>query len=90
MSSIGLAPTFYGTHTMRRTKATLNVTVDENPRAVQLLLGSTKLDNTVRHLGIGVDDALEISEQTELRRSRHRKRPSAERALPVSGSAMAT
>jgi site-specific recombinase XerC len=56
----------YGTHTMRRTKATLIYRRTKNLRAVQLLLGHTKLESTVRYLGIEVDDALEISEQTEI------------------------
>jgi integrase len=57
VESIGLDASTYGTHTMRRTK---------NLRAVQLLLGHTKLESTVRYLGIAVDDALEIVEQTEV------------------------
>jgi len=63
---IGLDPTVYGTHTMRRTKATLIYKHTKNLRAVQLLLGHSKLESTVRYLGIEVDDALEISEQTEI------------------------
>lgn len=51
---------------MRRTKATLIYKRTKNPRAVQLLLGHSKLESTVRCLGIEVDDALEISEQTEI------------------------
>ena len=54
------------THTMRRTKATLIYRRTKNLRAVQLLLGHTRLESTVRYLGIEVDDALEISEQTEI------------------------
>ena len=65
VASIGLEPAAYGTHTMRRTKATLIYRRTRNLRAVQLLLGHTKLESTVRYLGIEVDDALEISEQTE-------------------------
>jgi len=65
-SAIGLDSTVYGTHTMRRTKATLIYKRTKNLRAVQLLLGHTKLESTVRYLGIEVDDALEISEQTEI------------------------
>lgn len=56
----------YGTHTMRRTKASLIYRRTRNLRAVQLLLGHTKLESTVRYLGIEVDDALEIAEQTEV------------------------
>jgi integrase len=66
MGSIGLDPAAYGTHTLRRTKATLIYRRTRNLRAVQLLLGHTKLESTVRYLGIEVDDALEIAEQTEV------------------------
>jgi len=66
VSEIGLDPTGYGTHSMRRTKATLIYRRTKNLRAVQLLLGHTKLESTVRHLGIEVDDALEMAEQTEV------------------------
>ena len=66
VKSIGLDPAAYGTHTIRRTKATLIYRRTKNLRAVQLLLGHTKLESTVRYLGIEVDDALEISEQTEI------------------------
>jgi len=59
-------PTAYGTHTMRRTKASLIYRRTKNIRAVQLLLGHTKLESTVRYLGIEVEDALELSEQTEI------------------------
>jgi site-specific recombinase XerC len=56
----------YGTHSMRRTKTALIYKKTGNLRAVQLLLGHTKLESTVRYLGIEVDDALSISEQVEL------------------------
>jgi integrase len=62
---IGRNPREYGTHSLRRTKATLVYRRTKNLRAVQLLLGHTKLESTVRYLGIEVDDALDISEQTE-------------------------
>lgn len=62
----GLDASVYGTHSMRRTKATLIYKQTKNLRAVQLLLGHAKLESTVRYLGIEVDDALEISEQTEI------------------------
>jgi hypothetical protein len=55
-----------GTHTMRRTKASLIYRRTKNLRAVRLLLGHTKLESTVRYLGIEVDDALEMAEQTEV------------------------
>lgn len=63
---IGLDVAAYGTHTMRRTKATLIYRRTKNLRAVQLLLGHSKLESTVRYLGIEVDDALEMAEQTEV------------------------
>lgn len=66
VTSIGLDPATYGTHTMRRTKATPIYRRTKNLRAVQLLLGHLKLESTVRYLGIEVDDALEIAEQTEI------------------------
>lgn len=66
VEDLGLDPAEYGTHSMRRTKATLIYRRTMNLRAVQLLLGHSKLESTVRYLGIEVDDALEISEQTEI------------------------
>ena len=63
---IGLDTLMYGTHSLRRTKATLIYRRTKNLRAVQLLLGHTKLESTVRYLGIEVDDALEMAEQTEV------------------------
>ena len=56
----------YGTHSMRRTKAAQIYRKTGNLRAVQLLLGHTKIESTVRYLGIEVDDALTLSEQVEL------------------------
>jgi len=66
VEELGLHPADYGTHSMRRTKATLIYRRTRNLRAVQLLRGNSKLESTVRYLGIEVDDALEISEQTEI------------------------
>ena len=63
---IGLDASSYGTHTLRRTKASLIYRRTKNFRAVQLLLGHTKLESTVRYLGIEVDDALEMAEQAEV------------------------
>lgn len=63
---IGLDDAAYGMHTMRRTKTSLIYRRTNNLRAVQLLLGHTKLESTVRYLGIEVDDALEMAEQTEV------------------------
>jgi len=66
VSRIGLDPAAYGTHTLRRTEASLIYRRTKNLRAVQLLLGHTKLESTVQYLGIEVDDALEMAEQTEV------------------------
>ena len=66
MTGIGLDPGKYGTHSLRRSKASLIYRRTKNLRAVQLLLGHAKLESTVRYLGIEVDDALELAEQTEV------------------------
>jgi integrase len=66
VASIGLDPNLFGTHSLRRTKATLIYRRTGNLRAVQLLLGHTKIESTVRYLGIEVDDALAISEQVDV------------------------
>jgi integrase len=66
VGEIGLDPATYGTHSMRRTKATLIYRRTGNLRAIQLLLGHTKLESTVRYLGIDVEDALALAEQTEI------------------------
>ena len=63
---IGLDPCFYGTHSLRRTKATLIYKKTGNLRAVQLLLGHTKIESTIRYLGIEVDDALAVAEQIDV------------------------
>jgi site-specific recombinase XerC len=64
--SLRTSPIAYGTHSMRRTKAAQINRKTGNLRAVQLLLGHTKIESTVRYLGIEVDDALTLSEQVEL------------------------
>jgi integrase len=66
VESAGLDSSAYGTHSMRRTKAAQIYRKTGNLRAVQLLLGHTKLESTVRYLGIEVNDALEMAEQTEV------------------------
>jgi integrase len=66
LASVGLDPHLYGTHSLRRTKATLIYRRTGNLRAVQLLLGHTKIESTVRYLGIEVDDALAIAEQVDI------------------------
>jgi site-specific recombinase XerC len=58
--------TAYGTHSMRRTKVTQIYKKTDNLRAVQLLLGHTKMDSTVRYLGVELEDALAISEAIEI------------------------
>ncbi len=62
---LGLDSDMYGTHSMRRTKATLVYARTKNIRAVQLLLGHTKIDNTIRYLGIEIEDAIKISRETD-------------------------
>lgn len=66
IAGIGLDPRLFGTHSLRRTKATLIYRRTGNLRAVQLLLGHTKIESTVRYLGIEVDDALAIAEQVDV------------------------
>lgn len=64
-SKLGLNADYYGTHSMRRTKATLIYAKTKNIRAVQILLGHSKLDNTIRYLGVELEDALRLSEQID-------------------------
>jgi integrase len=66
IAGIGLDPSLFGTHSIRRTKATLIYRRTGNLRAVQLLLGHTKVESTVRYLGVEVDDALAIAEQIDV------------------------
>ena len=66
IASIGLDPKLFGTHSLRRTKVTLIYRRTGNLRAVRLLLGHTKIESTVRYLGIEVDDALAIAEQVDV------------------------
>jgi integrase len=66
VKSIGLEPSSYGTHSMRRTKVSQIYKKTGNLRAVQLLLGHTKMDSTVRYLGVEMEDALAISESVEM------------------------
>jgi len=66
VSMIGLDPNGYGTHSLRRTKATQIYRKTGNLRAVQLLLGHTKVDSTVRYLGVELDDALSIAEKIDI------------------------
>jgi len=66
IADIGLDPSLFGTHSLRRTKATLIYRKTGNLRAVQLLLGHSKVESTVRYLGVEVDDALAIAEQVDV------------------------
>jgi len=66
IASVGLDPSLFGTHSLRRTKATLIYRRTGNMRAVQLLLGHSKVESTVRYLGIEIDDALTIAEQVDI------------------------
>ena len=66
LGSVDLDRPVYGTHSLRRTKATLIYKRTGNLRAVQLLPGHTKIESTVRYLGIEVDDALEIAKQVDV------------------------
>ena len=66
VEEIGANPAKYGAHFLRRTKAIMIYRRTKNLRAIQLLLGYAKLESTVRYLGIEVEDALEIAEQTEV------------------------
>jgi integrase len=66
VTAIGLRSEEYGTHSLRRTKAALIYKATGNLRAIQILLGHTKIENTVRYLGVDIDDALTLAETTEI------------------------
>ena len=66
VTAIGLRPEEYGTHSLRRTKASMIYRATGNIRAIQLLLGHSKIENTVRYLGVDVEDALLLAERTEI------------------------
>ena len=66
VTAIGLRRAEYGTHSLRRTKASMIYKATGNLRAVQILLGHSRIENTVRYLGVDVDDALTLSERTEI------------------------
>ena len=66
IEAIGLDPYDYGTHSIRRTKVSLIYQKTKNIRAIQLLLGHSNLDSTVRYLGVELDDALDVAENTEI------------------------
>jgi site-specific recombinase XerC len=66
LTSVGLMRSEYGTHSLRRTKASIIYTASGNLRAVQILLGHSKIENTIRFLGIDVEDALALAENIEI------------------------
>ena len=66
VAAIGLRSQEYGTHSLRRTKASIIYKATGNLRAIQILLGHTKIENTVRYLGVDIEDALELAEATEV------------------------
>lgn len=66
VTAIGLRRAEYGTHSLRRTKASMIYKATGNLRAVQILLGHTKIENTVRYLGVDIEDALTLAEHTDI------------------------
>jgi site-specific recombinase XerC len=66
VTAVGLRHEDYGTHSLRRTKASIIYKQSGNLRAVQILLGHTKIESTVRHLGVDIEDALTLAEATEI------------------------
>jgi integrase len=66
VTAIGLRSEDYGTHSLRRTKTAMIYKATGNLRAIQILLGHTKIENTVRYLGVDIEDALELAEHTEI------------------------
>ncbi|MDH4746220.1 tyrosine-type recombinase/integrase [Sphingomonas sp. CBMAI 2297] len=66
VEAVGLRRAEYGTHSLRRTKASMIYKATGNLRAIQILLGHTKIENTVRYLGVDIEDALTLAERTEI------------------------
>jgi site-specific recombinase XerC len=66
MTAIGLCSAEYGAHLMRRTKASMIYRATGNIRAIRILLGHTKIENTARYLGVDIEDALILAERTEI------------------------
>lgn len=66
VKAIGLRPEEYGTQSLRRTKASIIYKSTGNIRAIQILLGHSKIENTVRYLGVDIEDALTLAEKTEI------------------------
>jgi integrase len=66
VTAIGLRRAEYGTHSMRRAKASMIYKATGNLRAIQILLGHTKIENTVRYLDVDIEDALTLAQRTEI------------------------
>lgn len=66
VAAVGLNTEDYGTHSLRRTKASILYKQTGNLRAVQILLGHTRIESTVRYLGVDVEDALALSEAVDI------------------------
>ena len=66
VEAINLRPEEYGTHSLRRTKASIIYKATGNIRAIQILLGHSKIENAVRYLGVDIEDALTLAEKTEI------------------------
>lgn len=66
VTAVGLPPEEYGTHSLLRTKASIIYKATGNIRAIQVLLGHSKIDNTVRYLDVDIEDALTLAEKTEI------------------------
>jgi site-specific recombinase XerC len=76
VSAIGLCHEDHGTHSLRRTKAAIiSKKATGNLRAIQILLGHTKIENTVRYLSVDIEDALELAEHTEIQFLKFRRKP---------------
>lgn len=66
VTAVGFRSEDYGTHSLRRTRASIIYKQTGNLRAVQTLLGHTKIENMVRYLGVDVEDALTLAEGMEV------------------------
>lgn len=66
LDQVGIEPSAYGTHSLRRTKVALIYRQTGNLRAIQILLGHTKLDSTVRYLGVDIEDAIALAEAADI------------------------
>jgi len=82
VTAIGLRKAEYGTHSLRLTKVAMINRATGNIRVIQILLGHTKIENTVRYLGVDVEDALLLAERTEIK-PKKRSLGNSDRPLPV-------